>query len=49
MIARASHQAEATGETAETAWSEAFYAAAIWASGIVPPSIIDSEFLERLR
>jgi hypothetical protein len=22
--------------------------AAIWASGIVPPSIIDSEFLERL-
>jgi hypothetical protein len=23
--------------------------AAIWASGIVPPSIIDSEFLERLR
>jgi len=23
--------------------------AAIWASGIVPPSIIDSEFLERLK
>jgi hypothetical protein len=23
--------------------------AAIWASGIVPPSIIDGEFLERLR
>jgi len=23
--------------------------AAIWASGIVPPSIIDSEFLDRLR
>jgi hypothetical protein len=29
--------------------SEAFYAAAVWASSIVPPSIIDSEFLERLR
>jgi hypothetical protein len=23
--------------------------AAIWGSGIVPPSIIDSEFLERLK
>ncbi|MGB8474337.1 MAG: hypothetical protein WCE61_09655, partial [Candidatus Acidiferrum sp.] len=36
-------------QTAETAWSEAFYAAAIRSSGIVRPSIIDSEFLERLR
>jgi hypothetical protein len=34
-------------QTIETASREAFYAAAICASGIVPPSIIDREFLER--
>jgi hypothetical protein len=45
MLARASHQAEATGNPFSL--KETF--AAIWASGIVPPSIIDSEFLDRLR
>jgi uncharacterized protein DUF885 len=45
MIARASHQAEASGKPFRL--KETF--AAIWASGIVPPSVIDSEFLERLR
>ncbi len=44
MIARASHQAEAAGKPFNL--QQTF--AAIWASGIVPPSIIDSEFLERL-
>jgi hypothetical protein len=44
MIARASHQAEASGKPFSL--QQTF--AAIWASGIVPPSIIDSEFLERL-
>jgi hypothetical protein len=44
MIARASHQAEASGKPFSL--QQAF--AAIWASGIVPPSVIDSEFLERL-
>jgi len=43
MIARASHQAEASGKPFSL--QQTF--AAIWASGIVPPSIIDSEFLER--
>ena len=56
MIARASHQAEASGDSRVERSSlrgkpfnlqQTF--AAIWASGIVPPSIIDSEFLERLR
>jgi uncharacterized protein (DUF885 family) len=45
MIARASHQAEALGKPFNL--QQTF--AAIWASGIVPPSIIDSEFLERLK
>jgi hypothetical protein len=45
MIARASHQAETSGKPFSL--QQTF--AAIWASGIVPPSIIDSEFLERLR
>jgi hypothetical protein len=45
MIARASHQAEASGKPFNL--QQTF--AAIWASGIVPPSVIDSEFLERLR
>lgn len=44
MIARASHQAEASGKTFSL--QQTF--AAIWASGIVPPSVIESEFLERL-
>ena len=44
-IARASHQAEATGKP--FILKDTF--AAIWASAIVPPSVIDSEFLERLR
>ena len=44
MIARASHQAEASGKPFSL--QQTF--AAIWASGIVPPSVIDSEFLERL-
>jgi hypothetical protein len=44
MIARASHQAEASGKPFNL--QQTF--AAIWASGIVPPSVIDSEFLERL-
>ena len=44
MIARASHQAEAAGKPFNL--QQTF--AAIWASGIVPPSIIDNEFLERL-
>jgi hypothetical protein len=56
MIARASHHAEASGDSRVEPNSlrgkpfslqQTF--AAIWASGIVPPSIIDSEFLERLR
>jgi hypothetical protein len=55
MIARASHQAEMLGDNRVERSSlrgnpfnlqQTF--AAIWASGIVPPSIIDSEFLERL-
>ena len=41
----ASHQAEASGKPFSL--QQTF--AAIWASGIVPPSIIDSEFLERLQ
>jgi hypothetical protein len=45
MLARASHQAETTGKPFSL--KETF--AAIWGSGIVPPSIIDSEFLQRLR
>ena len=45
MLARASHQAEAAGKPFSL--KETF--TAIWASGIVPPLIIDSEFLERLR
>jgi hypothetical protein len=45
MLARASHKAEAAGKPFSL--KETF--AAIWASGIIPPSIIDSEFLERLR
>ncbi|HEV2806281.1 MAG TPA: DUF885 family protein [Chthoniobacterales bacterium] len=45
MIARASHQAEASGKPFNL--QQTF--AAICASGIVPPSIIDSEFFERLR
>jgi len=45
MIARANHQSEASGKPFSL--QQTF--AAIWASGIVPPSIIDSEFLERLR
>jgi hypothetical protein len=45
MLARASHQAEASGKPFSL--QQTF--AAIWASGIVPPSVIDSEFLERLR
>jgi hypothetical protein len=78
MIARASHQAEASGDSRVEPSSlpgdsrversslpgasrversslrgKAFNLpqtfAAIWASGIVPPSIIDSEFLERLK
>ncbi len=44
MLARASHQAEASGKPFSL--QQTF--AAIWASGIVPPSIIDTEFLERL-
>ena len=44
LIARASHQAEASGKPFSL--QQTF--AAIWASGIVPPSVIDSEFLERL-
>jgi hypothetical protein len=44
-IARPSHQAEATGK----AFSLKNTFAAIWASGIVPPSTIDSEFLDGLR
>ena len=44
MLARASHQAEATANPFSQ--NETF--AAIQASGIVPPSIIDSEFLGRL-
>ena len=44
MIARASHQAEASGKPFSL--QQTF--AAIWASGIVPPSVIDSEFLDRL-
>ena len=44
MIARASHQAESSGKPFSL--QQTF--AAIWASGIVPPSVIDSEFLERL-
>ena len=44
MIARASHEAEASGKPFSL--QQTF--AAIWASGIVPPSVIDSEFLERL-
>ena len=44
LIARASHQAEASGKPFNL--QRTF--AAIWASGIVPPSVIDSEFLERL-
>jgi hypothetical protein len=66
MIARASHQAETSGDSRVEPTSlrdsrversslrgkpfnlqQIF--AAIWASGIVPPSIIDSEFLERLK
>jgi hypothetical protein len=59
MIARASHQAEASGDSrversaqvqpreAKPFTRQTF--AAIWASAIVPPSITDSEFLERLR
>ena len=56
MIARASHQSEELGDSRVERSSlrgkpfnlqQTF--AAIWASGIVPPSIIDSEFLERLR
>jgi hypothetical protein len=43
MIARASHQAEATGKP----FSLQQTCAATWASGIGPP-FIDSEFLERL-
>jgi hypothetical protein len=46
-IARDSQQAESTNKPRRTAWSEAFNAAAIWHSDIVPPSIINSEFLER--
>jgi hypothetical protein len=45
MIARASQQAEATGKPFSL--QQTF--AAIWASGFLPPSIIDREFLERLR
>jgi len=45
MIARAGHQAEASGKPFSL--QQTF--AAIRASGIVPPSIIDREFLERLR
>src|SRR3954462_1734047 len=45
MIARASHQSEALGKPFDL--QRTF--AAIWASGIVPPSIIESEFLERLK
>src|SRR5690349_18566120 len=45
MIAHASHQAEALGKPFSL--QQTF--AAIWASGIVPPSVIDSEFLERLQ
>jgi len=44
-IARPSHQAEASGKPFSL--RETF--AAIWTSGIVPPSIIDSEFREMLR
>ena len=56
MIARASHQSETLGDSRVEQSSlrgkpfnlqQTF--AAIWASGIVPPSIIDSEFLERLK
>jgi hypothetical protein len=43
MIAPASHQAETSGK--QFSLKETF--AAICASGIVPPSLIDSEFLER--
>ena len=45
MIARTSHRPEPTGKPFSL--QQTF--AAIWASGIIPPSIIDSEFLERLR
>jgi hypothetical protein len=45
MMARASHQAEASGKPFNL--QQTF--AAVWAAGIVPPSIIDSEFLEGLR
>jgi hypothetical protein len=44
-IARPSHPAERSGK----AFSLPQTFAAIWTSGIIPPSIIDSEFLERLR
>jgi Bacterial protein of unknown function (DUF885) len=56
IIARVSHQSEASGGSRVERSSlrgkpfslqQTF--AAIWASGIVPPSIIDTEFLERLR
>src|SRR4051794_23319634 len=43
-LARASHQAEASGKPFSL--QQPF--AAIWAPGIVPPSVIDSEFVERL-
>lgn len=50
MIARASHQSDEPREAKPfTRFSLQQTFAAIWASGIVPPSIIDSEFLERLR
>ena len=45
MIARANHQAEASGKP----FNLQHTFTAIWASGIVPPSVIDSEFLEHLR
>jgi len=56
LPARASHEAEVSGDSRVERRSlrgkpfnlqQTF--AAICASGIVPPSIIDSEFLERLR
>ena len=44
MIARASHEAATSGEPFSL--EQTF--AAIWASGIVPPAVIESEFLEHL-
>src|SRR5690349_17812447 len=56
MLPRASHQAEAPATTAcpppdelAVARSGAFYAAAIWPSGIIPPAMNDSQSLEQLH